>query len=90
MTAAETTACSTVDTEVTVADLDDIGGSTASGTISTTVPAPAVFRDKTAAASAESIIFALTLGNCRGVVDKRCANLRVCGCGQCHGRKNAI
>ena len=61
MTAAETTACSTVDTEVTVADLDDIGGSTASGTISTTVPAPAVFREICAFAAVASVMAARML-----------------------------
>ena len=38
MTATETTTRGTVDTEVTVADLQDVGGSTATGAVGTTMP----------------------------------------------------
>ena len=38
MTATETTARSTVDAEITVADLQDVGGSTATGAVGTTMP----------------------------------------------------
>ncbi len=37
MTATETTTRSTVDTEISVADLQDVGGSTATGTVGATV-----------------------------------------------------
>ena len=69
MTATETTTRSTVDTEISVADLQDVGGSTATGTVGATVPAPAVGRDETAATSAEGVILAITLGQGRWVVD---------------------
>ena len=90
MTAAKATARGAIDAEVTVANLNHVGCSTAAGALGTAVPGPAVFRDETAATGAEGVVFALALGDGRGVVDEGCANLRVCGCGQCHGRKNAI
>ena len=80
MTATETTARGTIDAEVTVANLQHIGGSTATGTISATMPAPAVVRNQATAASAEGVILAVALGQCRGVVDIRFACLRHDGC----------
>ena len=76
MTTAETTTGGAVDAEVTVADLQHVGGSTATGTVSAGVPAPAVFRDQASTAGAEGVILTVALGQCRGVVDIGCANLR--------------
>ena len=76
MTTTKTTTRGTVNTEVTVADLQHVGGCTATGTVCATVPAPAVFRDQATAASAEGIILTLTLGQCRGVVNIGCTDLR--------------
>jgi len=69
MTTTETTTCGTIDTEVTVADLQYVRGCTATGTVSTTMPAPTVFRNQTAATSAESVILSFALGKCRGIMD---------------------
>ena len=87
MTAAKTTTRGTIDAEVTVADLQYIGCCTATRTVGTAVPTPAVFRDKTTATRAESIVFAVTLCEGRGIVDIGCADLRVCGCGQHQSRQ---
>ena len=38
MTATETTTRGTVDTEITIADLQNVGGSTATGTVGTIMP----------------------------------------------------
>ena len=76
VTTAEATTGGSVDAEVTVADLQHVGGSTATGTVSAGVPAPAVFRDQASTAGAEGVILTVALGQCRGVVDIGCANLR--------------
>ena len=69
MTATETTTRGTVDTEITIADLQHVGGCAATGTVSTAVPAPTVFRDQATAASAEGVELAITLGEGRWVVE---------------------
>ena len=78
MTTAETTTSGTVNAEVTVADLQNIGGCTATGTICATMPAPAVVGDDTAATSAEGIIFSVALSEGRGVVNTASAAKSVC------------
>ena len=87
MATAKTTTSGSIDAEVTVADLNHIGGSTATRTLSATVPAPAVLRDEAAATGAEGIVLAVALGDGRGVVDKWLSNLGVSGCGNCQCRK---
>ena len=79
MTATEATACRTIDAEITVTYLNHVGSSTASRTLGTAIPGPAVFRDNASTSRTEGIVFALALGDGRGIVDKGCANLRVCG-----------
>ena len=90
MTTSKAATRGTIDAEITVANLQHVRSCTATRTVSATVPAPAVFRDKTATTSAESLIFAIALSECRGVMDVGCANLRVGGSGQCQGRQDAM
>ena len=80
MTTAKTTTCGSVDAEVTIADLQDIGGSTASRTVSATMPAPAIIRDETATTCAEGVLLSVALSQCRGVVDIWFAYMCMCGC----------
>jgi hypothetical protein len=75
MTTPKATTSGAIDTEVTVADLQDVGGSTATRTVSATVPRPAIVANEATSASAESIILTIALGQCRGVVDIRFTNL---------------
>ena len=90
MTATKTTTCSTIDTEITVADLQDIGSSTATGTICATEPAPTISRDQTATACTEGVILAITLGKGRGVVDIGFAYLCLSGCSKGQRRQNCM
>ena len=76
MTAAKATACGTIDDKIAVANLQDIRRCASARTISTAVPAPAVLRDEASAACAEGVLLAVALGDGRGVVDIRSADLR--------------
>ena len=90
MTTTKSTTRGTIDAEVTVAYLQHVGGCTTTGTVSSTVPAPAIIRDQATATSAEGVILTLTLGQRRGVVDIWSANLCVCGCGNGQCRQNCM
>ena len=80
MTTTKTTTRGTINTEVTVADLQHVGGCTATGTVSATMPAPAVFRDQATATSAEGVILTITLGKGRGIMDIWFSYLCLSGC----------
>ncbi len=77
MTAIESATSSTIDAEIAVAKLQNIGSSTTSGTLSTTVPRPSIIGDKSTAACAEGVVLALALSNGRGVMDIWSAGLGV-------------
>ena len=71
MSTAESATGGTIDTEITVANLDDVGGSTTARTVSATVPRPAVVRDNASSTSSKGVPLSVALGKCRGVVDIR-------------------
>ena len=77
MTTAKTATSGTIDAEITIADLQNIRSSTATGTIGSTVPGPTIVADETTSACAESIILSITLGQGRGVMDIGFANLTI-------------
>ena len=58
----------TVGDEITVANLDNIGSSTSSGTFGSAMPAPAVVGNEATASGAKGIVLAVTFGKGRGIV----------------------
>ena len=76
MTATQTTTRCTIDAEVTVTNLYHVRGCTATGTVSATVPGPSVLRNEASTSRSEGIVFAVTLGDGRRVVDIGLADLR--------------
>ena len=90
MATAKATTGGTIDAEITVAHLYDVGGSTATGTLSATVPVPAVLRDKAAATCAKGLVLAFALSDGRGIVNKWLSDLRICGCSYSQCRKNCM
>ena len=82
MTTTESTTSGTIDTEITVTDLQHIGSRTTTWAIGTAVPGPTVFRDQSSATCAESIVFAVALSESRWVVDIGGTYLRH---DRCHG-----
>ena len=63
--------------KVTVANLHDVGCRTASGTLGTIVPRPAILRDESTATRAEGIVFAVALSDGRRVVNVWLAHLSI-------------
>jgi hypothetical protein len=77
MTTTESTTSGTIDTEITVTDLQNIGSRTTTWAIGTAVPGPTVFRDQSSATGAESIVFAVALSDGRRVVNVWLAYLSI-------------
>ena len=90
MTTAKATTCGTIDTEVTITNLQYIGGCTATRTVCTTMPAPTVVGNQTATTCAESVILAIALGKSRWIVDIRFSYLRLCGNSKTESRQNCM
>ena len=90
MAATEAPARGTIDAEITVADLQHIGGCTATRTVSAAMPGPTIFGYKATAASTEGVILAVALGQRRGIVDIRFAYLCLSGCSKGQCRQNCM
>ena len=76
MTSEESAARSTIDAEVTVANLHDIRRSTTAWAVCPTTPRPAVVGHESATTCSEGEVLAFTLHNGRGVMDIGSTNLR--------------
>ena len=58
----------TVGDEITVANLDNVGSSSSSGTFGSAMPAPAVVGNEATASGTKGIVLAVTFGKGRGIV----------------------
>ena len=85
MAATQTTTCGTVDHQIAITDLEHIRSSTATGTLCARVPCPTVLRDQTATTCSKSIVFSVTLCDCRRVVDIGTTDLCLCALCQQQG-----
>lgn len=78
MATEKSTASSTIDNEVAIANLHGVRGSATARTLSTVVPRPTIAGDETSSTRAKGVVFALALNDGRGVMDIGKSCLRHC------------